>query len=184
MAKERKLGFVNCVSHPFSDSQGIPCSWQSSFISETLSSAFWKAHCGPPSFSSGSNPASLPAIHIPPPESPPHCFHAYCFIECFFPAQAPGSPQQLLPGVLGRVMEAGFSRAACILGSVSTPHGGPEPHRIKVLFAFASQSSLPAPLSMNGPFCPSLSHGRCCVHCPLPSIRYLLPSPGSFCSAC
>lgn len=42
MAKERKLGFVNCVSHPFSDSQGIPSSWQSSFISETLSSAFWK----------------------------------------------------------------------------------------------------------------------------------------------
>lgn len=64
MTKERKLGFVNCVSHPFSDSWGIPCSWQFSFISETLSSVFWKTHGGLLWFYSGSNPASLSTINI------------------------------------------------------------------------------------------------------------------------
>ena len=43
MTKERKLGFVNWVSHPLSDSWVIPCSWQFSFISETLGSV-WKTH--------------------------------------------------------------------------------------------------------------------------------------------
>lgn len=59
MTKERKLGFANCVSHPLSDSWVIPCSWQFSFISETLGSVVWETHWGLPWFSSGSSPASL-----------------------------------------------------------------------------------------------------------------------------
>lgn len=58
VTKERKLGFKNHESPP-SDSWVIPCFWQFSFTSETLSSEFWKIHWGLSWFYSGFIPASL-----------------------------------------------------------------------------------------------------------------------------
>lgn len=171
MTKERKLGFANCVSHPLSDSWVIPCSWQFSFISETLSSEFWKIYWRLSWFYSGFNPASL-SNHQYKFLFLNHCHTLLLIIalasvssllRVLLLSSTPGSSQELLPGFLDRLqsyfppsilhlkLRSQFLKCSPQSGLRSQPSTptlcSPEkPHGDKVLFAFAAQLSLP-PLS-------------------------------------